>query len=86
LMEVEGLSLVQLDQLIQENFRGRTCFCGTPLEDMELCTYPHPHGYQLDGQSQPLWVYYKCPSCGYGWSLSKVLGGALRRQVEVVAR
>jgi len=79
------LSLVQLDHLIQVRYRGRTCFCGTPLEDMELSTYPHPKGYQLAGHSQPLWVYYKCPGCGYGWSLPKILGGALRRYVEVVA-
>ena len=29
---------------------------------------------------------FQCPSCGYGWSLPKILGGALRRPVEVVAR
>ena len=86
MMDVEGLSLVQLDQLVHRRYRGRTCFCGTPLEAMELCSYPHPKGYQLAGHTRPLWVYYKCPSCGYCWSLPKILGGALRRQVEVVAR
>jgi len=85
-IDLEDLSLVQLDHLIQVRYRGRTCFCGTPMEEMELCAYLHPKGYKLAGHSQSLWVYYKCPSCGYGWSLPKILGGALRRPVEVVAR
>ena len=59
----------------QEN-RTR-CLCGCDLSKEPIVYYaPHSDGWTIKGESEKVWLYVKCPNCGYDMSIWKL--GVLR--------
>ena len=53
--------------------RRTTCLCGCELKDEPIVYYvPHSDGWIVKGETQKVWLYVKCPKCGYDMSIWKM--------------
>jgi hypothetical protein len=49
------------------------CLCGKELKDEPIIYYvPHSDGWTVKGETQKVWLYVKCPKCGYDCSIWKL--------------
>jgi len=47
--------------------------CGHNLSKEQIVYYvPHVGGWAIEGETQKVWLYIKCPKCGYDMNLSKL--------------
>lgn len=44
----------------------------TNLKDEPIRAYPHSDGWKIQGLPGSWWLFIKCPSCGYDWSIWKL--------------
>lgn len=52
-------------------------WCKTRIKAINIESYDHTGGIELEGYEKPQWVYFTCEGCNYQWSLWKLL-----RQIE----
>ena len=52
---------------------GFRCWCGEPITAEHVRSYDHRGGITVDGFAEKQWVHFRCPGCGYGWALWKIL-------------
>lgn len=53
--------------------RETICFCGRDLKDDPIVYYkPHGAGWPVKCESVLVWLYVKCPNCGYDMSIWKM--------------
>jgi len=59
-------------ETVKNLIRIRKCqYCGAPLPIDDIRYYPHPNGWDIEGLGR-VWLYIRCPKCGYDWSLWKL--------------
>ena len=68
-----------LDEKLAEKIRGqydpkRThCLCGYDLQYEDIIYYkPHESGWKIPGETELVWLYVKCPLCGYDMAIWKM--------------
>ena len=53
--------------------RRSACLCGYDLSQEPIIYYvPHEGGWTIKGETRKVWLYVKCPKCGYDMSLWKM--------------
>lgn len=59
-------------QAYERQVEGQKCrWCGADLP-ANIQFYPHPNGWDVVGYQHKLWLYVRCPRCGYDWALWKL--------------
>jgi len=48
-------------------------WCETEIKAINIESYPHEGGIEVNGYSKKQWVYFTCPKCDYQWALHKLL-------------
>jgi hypothetical protein len=53
--------------------RQTHCTCGNDLTLEDILYYvPHSDGWTIAGETEKVWLYVKCMSCGYDMSIWKM--------------
>jgi hypothetical protein len=53
--------------------RKPLCLCGYDLSKEPIVYYvPHSDGWTVEGETQKVWLYVKCPKCGYDMAIWKM--------------
>lgn len=49
------------------------CLCGFPLMNEPILYYvPHESGWAIPQETEKVWLYVKCPKCGYDMAIWKL--------------
>jgi len=60
-------------QRFRKQFTDTKCLCGYDLKDEPLVYYKkHDAGWKIKGEDEKVWIYVKCPSCGYDMAIWKM--------------
>ena len=52
---------------------GKACrSCSKPMHEVEVESYPHSGGWEVEGRLAKQWLYVTCDACDYQNSLSKL--------------
>jgi len=53
--------------------RATLCLCGYDLRNEPIIYYvPHSSGWTIKGENDKVWLYVKCPRCGYDMAIWKM--------------
>ena len=57
----------------RKHYDDPKCLCGFDLSRELLVYYvPHRDGWTVKGEEQKVWLYVKCPKCGYDMAIWKM--------------
>jgi hypothetical protein len=57
----------------QYNLTQTDCLCGKNLSLEDILYYvPHGDGWTIQCETEKVWLYVKCPKCGYDMSIWKM--------------
>ena len=60
-------------KLYDQDGRRTTCLCGYDLSKESIVYYvPHDAGWTVKSETQKVWLYVKCPKCGYDMTIWKM--------------
>ena len=73
LLYARALSLGDIGDKLCKEGKLKCHWCSSELETNPR-SYDHDDGVEVEGFERRQWVYFRCPGCGYDWSLRKLLG------------